>query len=247
VYDRCMKTNPTGFAVAYYRVSTKRQGESGLGLEAQQAAVETFGVAHGVQIVESFQDIESGKHDSRPGLLRALARCKDLGATLLIAKLDRLSRNVAFIFTLRDSGVDFVACDLPEASTITVGLMAVLAQQEREWTSSRTKAALQALKARGVKLGVPKGTDRFGVHGRKLSAEAKLTNALRRANGALRTAVALRGEGWTVERIAGHLRDSGYKTPRGLEYQHRHVRHLLALAAKAGIVAKEVARDGARR
>ena len=233
-----MKTNPTGFAVAYYRVSTARQGDSGLGLEAQRSAVEAFVQARGFRLAESFQDVESGRHDSRPGLLAALARCKELGATLLIAKLDRLSRNAAFILTLRDSGVDFMAVDLPEASTLTVGLLAVLAQQEREWTSSRTKAALSALKARGVRLGAAPGEYRFGVEGQRLSAEAKLTNALRRANGALRTAVALRGEGWTVERIAGHLRDSGHKTPRGLEYQHRHVRHLLALAEKAGIVAK---------
>ena len=233
--------------MAYYRVSTARQGDSGLGLEAQRSAVAAFAEARGWQLLESYQDVESGAHDDRPGLASALATCKAKGATLVVAKLDRLSRNAAFLMALRDSGAPFIAADMPEANTLTVGIMALLAQQEREWTSVRTKAALSALKARGVRLGAAPGEYRFGVEGQRRSAESKRRNALARANGVLRTAVELRSRGMTVQAIAEHLTASGHKTPRGLEYQHRHVRHLLALAAKAGIVAKEVARDGARR
>src|SRR5450759_1516123 len=119
-------------AVSYLRVSTREQGASGLGLEAQRAAVESFTASHGYQVVAEYQDVESGKHNERPGLRHALADAKARRATLLIAKLDRLSRNASFIMALRDSGVSFVACDLPEANTLTVGIMALLAQQERE-------------------------------------------------------------------------------------------------------------------
>jgi DNA invertase Pin-like site-specific DNA recombinase len=130
--------------VAYFRVSTDRQGASGLGLEAQQAAV-----------IHSFTEIESGKHDDRPQLQAAIAMCKATGAALLIAKIDRLSRQAAFLLTLRDSGVQIVAADMPHAGTLEFGIRAVVAQHEREEISRRTKAALQAAKARGIKLGSP--------------------------------------------------------------------------------------------
>lgn len=137
--------------VAYYRVSTERQGQSGLGLEAQQTAVKQY--ADG--IIHSFTEIESGKHDDRPQLQAAIAMCKATGAALLIAKIDRLSRQAAFLLTLRDSGVQIVAADMPHAGTLEFGIRAVVAQHEREEISRRTKAALQAAKARGVKLGSP--------------------------------------------------------------------------------------------
>jgi DNA invertase Pin-like site-specific DNA recombinase len=137
--------------VAYYRVSTERQGQSGLGLEAQQTAVKQY--ADG--IIHSFTEIESGKNDDRPQLQAAIAMCKATGAALLIAKIDRLSRQAAFLLTLRDSGVQIVAADMPHAGTLEFGIRAVVAQHEREEISRRTKAALQAAKARGVKLGSP--------------------------------------------------------------------------------------------
>lgn len=135
--------------IAYYRVSTERQGASGLGLEAQQAAVKQY--ADG--IIHSFTEIESGKIDERPQLQAAIAMCKATGAALLIAKIDRLSRQAAFLLTLRDSGVQIVAADMPHAGTLEFGIRAVVAQHEREEISRRTKAALQAAKARGVRLG----------------------------------------------------------------------------------------------
>jgi len=140
--------------IPYYRVSTARQGQSGLGLEAQQAAVLAF-VADPAQLLAEYVEIESGKQNQRPQLLAAMAEARRVGATLLIAKLDRLSRNAGFIFALRDSGVAFVCCDMPDANTLTVGLFAVLAQHERETISKRTKEALTAKKARGAQLGTP--------------------------------------------------------------------------------------------
>src|SRR5882672_7409199 len=140
--------------VAYLRVSTAKQGRSGLGLEAQRESVRQFVVSRSGKIIApELVEVETGKRNDRPELGKALKRCRLTGATLVVAKLDRLSRNAAFLMTLRDSGVDFIAADLPEANTMTVGVMAVVAQHEREAISQRTKAALQAAKARGTKLG----------------------------------------------------------------------------------------------
>jgi DNA invertase Pin-like site-specific DNA recombinase len=142
--------------VCYYRVSTSKQGRSGLGLEAQIATVETYVERNSGKIIGCFQEIESGKRNDRPELLKALALCRQKKAILIIAKLDRLSRNVAFIANLMESRVEFIACDTPEANKLTLHIMAAMAQHEREATSKRTKEALAAAKARGQKLGNPK-------------------------------------------------------------------------------------------
>ncbi len=141
--------------VSYYRVSTDRQGASGLGLEAQRAAVEQF-TAAGV-LVAQFTEVESGKrHTNRPQLLAALEQCRKHRATLVIAKLDRLSRNLAFIANLMESGVEFVCCDMPTANRLTLHIIAAMAEHEREMISARTKSALAAAKARGTVLGNPR-------------------------------------------------------------------------------------------
>jgi DNA invertase Pin-like site-specific DNA recombinase len=132
--------------VAYYRVSTARQGNSGLGLLSQQEAVNSFLHGNREMILSEFTEVESGKQDDRRELARAIALAKETNTKLLIAKLDRLSRSASFIFQLRDSEVDFVCCDMPEANTLTIGIMAVMAQHERELISSRTKDALRAKK-----------------------------------------------------------------------------------------------------
>ena len=125
--------------VSYLRVSTARQGKSGLGLDAQREAVRQFVTSRAGRIIApEFVEVESGKRDDRPELVKALKRCRLTGATLVVAKLDRLSRNAAFLMTLRDSGVQFVAADLPEANTMTVGVMAVVAQHEREAPGPRS-------------------------------------------------------------------------------------------------------------
>jgi DNA invertase Pin-like site-specific DNA recombinase len=160
--------------VSYFRVSTERQGQSGLGLEAQQNAVDMFIRSKGedARLLASYVEVESGKKDNRPELAKALAFAKAKKATLIIAKLDRLSRKAAFLLNLRDSGVDFEALDCPQMNTLTLGVMAVFAQFEREQISARTKTALAAAKARGVKLGGPLGTAAFGVK-RGLNATTK--------------------------------------------------------------------------
>jgi DNA invertase Pin-like site-specific DNA recombinase len=144
--------------VTYLRVSTARQGSSGLGLEAQRNAIQAYASARSASIVKEFVEVESGKaSNNRPELLAALHLAKVTGSLLVIAKMDRLSRNAAFLLTLRESGVKFIAADMPDANELTVGIMALVAQQEREAISTRTKEALKAAKARGTKLGNPNG------------------------------------------------------------------------------------------
>jgi DNA invertase Pin-like site-specific DNA recombinase len=144
---------PTGSFIAYYRVSTARQGRSGLGLEAQRKAVHDYLNGGDWRLLGEFTEVESGKNNARPELAKALARCRVMGAKLVVAKLDRLARNAAFLLNLRDAGVPFVAADMPDANEMTVGIMAVIAEGEAKAISTRTKAALQAAKERGVKLG----------------------------------------------------------------------------------------------
>jgi DNA invertase Pin-like site-specific DNA recombinase len=139
--------------VLYFRVSTKKQGESGLGLEAQKTAVARFLASEHGNVLAEFIEIESGKKANRPQLAKAIAMCKETGATLIVAKLDRLARNVAFTSALMDSGIEFVACDMPYASRLTIHILAAIAEDEARRTSQRTKAALAELKAQGVPLG----------------------------------------------------------------------------------------------
>lgn len=144
--------------IAYYRVSTDKQGRSGLGLEAQKSAVQQYAASGGHRIVAEHVEVESGKRsDNRPQLAAALAACRLHRATLCIAKLDRLSRQLSFVANLMESGTDFVAVDNPTANRLTIHLLAAIAEHEREMISQRTKAALAAAKARGVRLGNPNG------------------------------------------------------------------------------------------
>ena len=148
-----------GKFVAYFRVSTDKQGKSGLGLDAQRHAVQQYLNGGTWSLIGEFTEIESGKRNERPELEKALTICKRQKAKLVIAKLDRLSRNLAFIATLMDSGVEFVAVDNPHANKLTVHILAAVAQHEREMIAQRTKDALQAAKARGVVLGNPRLAD----------------------------------------------------------------------------------------
>lgn len=139
--------------ISYLRVSTNRQGHSGLGLEAQRQQVQAYVDRNGGDLIEEFVEIESGKVNDRPGLANAIGECRRQGATLLIAKLDRLARSVAFISSLMEAGTDFVAVDMPSANKLMLHLMAAFAEHERSEISARTKAALAAAKAKGVALG----------------------------------------------------------------------------------------------
>jgi DNA invertase Pin-like site-specific DNA recombinase len=209
----------------YYRVSTQKQGVSGLGLEAQQAAVRAF-VQDPAQLLLEFVEIESGKKNRRPQLLAAIAEARRVGSTLLIAKLDRLSRNASFILALRDSGVDFVCCDMPDANTLTVGLFAVLAQHERETISKRTKDALAAKKARGAQLGNPRNmTPAITQQGQAaMQRNAHEHQANRQA---AQLAELLRAKEQTLWEIATALNAAGYRTRRGKAFHATTVHRLL--------------------
>lgn len=215
--------------IAYYRVSTARQGASGLGLESQQYLVQSY-VPAGGRLLQEFIEVESGKKNNRPQLKAALAAAKQQGATLLIAKLDRLSRNAGFIFALRDSGVDFLACDMPDANTLTVGLFAVIAQHERETISKRTRDALQAKKARGAQLGTPANlTTEAVAKGREVRQQNARTHQANRQ--AARLASLLQAQGHTLQQIAHELNESGYRTRRGKAFFPMSVQRLLQRVA----------------
>src|SRR3954468_24556747 len=142
-----------GAFVAYYRVSAERQGRSGLGLEAQRKAVEDFLNGGNWRLVNEFTEVESGEQADRPALAKVFRACRLHGAKLVIAKLDRLSRGAHFLLGLEKAGVDFVAADMPSANRLTVGVMALVAEEEGRAISRRTKEALAAAKRRGVQLG----------------------------------------------------------------------------------------------
>jgi len=209
--------------VAYYRVSTSRQGTSGLGLEAQQSAIR--GYLGMVAPIAEFTEIETGKCNDRPELQQALALCRKHKARLVIAKLDRLSRNLAFIATLMDSGVEFVAVDNPHANRLTLHILAAVAEHEREMIAERTKAALQAAKARGVRLG-RNGTDRL--------APAYRSQALERARHLAPLLTELKGAGGSVRQMAAELTARGIPTPTGARWHAQTVSRVLNRVGQLG-------------
>jgi len=213
--------------VAYYRVSTQRQGASGLGLSAQRTSVKAY-LANKGEIIAEFTDVESGKNNNRPELLNAIACCKERGGILLIAKLDRLTRNVAFIFTLRDSGAEFVCADMPEANTLTIGVMATMAQHEREVIGERTRRALAEKKRAGFVLGRPENLNAEAIRKGLLIRQQ---NARRHENNRRAAALArsLRGAGQTWSEVARMLNENGFETRRGKSFQVVQVQRLLAL------------------
>jgi DNA invertase Pin-like site-specific DNA recombinase len=220
-----------GKFVAYYRVSTARQGASGLGLEAQQAAVHDYLNGGDWQLVGEFTEIESGKRDgNRPKLAKALHQAKVTGARLLIAKLDRLSRDAHFLLGLQKAGVRFTACDMPDANELTIGILALVAQNEREAISARTKAALQAAKARGVKLGNVNGAAalRRAGKGNTAAIGAIQAGADRHAQDILPVIEDIREAGIaTLAGIAAELNARGILTARGGQWYATTVRNLL--------------------
>ena len=216
--------------VAYERVSTARQGASGLGLEAQRNTIQRFAASRGVEVLARFTEVESGKRSDRPELAKALHLARVTGATLVIAKLDRLSRNAAFLLALRDSGVRFVAVDMPEANDLTVGIMALVAQAEREAISRRTKEALAVAKARGVKLGNPNGAAslrRAGKGGVALRA-AVAANAKAFAHDLAPLIADIRKAGHiSLRAMAAELTARGIQTRRGGQWCVGNVRGVL--------------------
>jgi DNA invertase Pin-like site-specific DNA recombinase len=198
--------------VAYYRVSTDRQGRSGLGLEAQRAAVRGY-LGAAIPAAE-FTEIETGKRNDRPELDRALAVCRKRKARLVIAKLDRLSRNLAFIAALMDSGVEFLAVDNPHATRLTLHILAAVAEHEREMIAERTKAALQAAKARGVQLG-RNGVDRL--------APTYRAKAIERARQLAPVLTEMKAAGLSARQIAAQLTERGIAMPTGARWHAQTV------------------------
>jgi DNA invertase Pin-like site-specific DNA recombinase len=206
--------------VAYYRVSTDRQGRSGLGLEARKAAVR--GYLGAVPPIAEFTEIETGKRNDRPQLKEALALCRKRKAKLVIAKLDRLSRNLAFIAALMDSGAEFVAVDNPHATRLTLHILAAVAEHEREMIANRTKAALQAAKGRGIRLG-QNGADRL--------APAYRAAAMDRARQLAPVLAELMASGMSARQMAAELTARGIPTATGARW---HTQTVLRMIDRVG-------------
>lgn len=205
--------------VAYYRVSTDRQGASGLGLEAQRRAVADFAAGRG-DISAEFTEIESGRKNDRPELHAAIIACQRQRATLIIAKLDRLARNVAFIAGLMESGIEFIAVDMPSANRLTLHILAAVAEHEREMISERTRVALAEAKARGVKLGNPTPDIPAATAARLMrmaKARATVAPLIER----------LQAQGMSLRAIAADLNERRIPTATGRQWHASSVRNVL--------------------
>jgi DNA invertase Pin-like site-specific DNA recombinase len=213
--------------VAYYRVSTDKQARSGLGLEAQQDIVRQYTSGRG-SILNEFIEVESGKNKERPQLQKAMEVCKQERATLVIAKLDRLSRSVSFIFALKESQIDFECCDLPDLNTLNLGIFATIAQHEAELTSQRTKDALRVKKMQGFKLGTPENLTQE-ARGKGCLVRKKLAQENPKNKNAFKFARDCRDKGESYGKIADKLNNYGFESPKGAKFYGCSVRNLFKL------------------
>ena len=223
-------TTPAQQFVTYYRVSTQRQGVSGLGLDAQRQTVAQY-LAGGTRLtVGEFVEVETGKGsnalEKRPQLRLALEMCKKTGAILLIAKLDRLARNVHFVSGLMESKVSFVACDLPEANQLTIHIMAAFAEHEARRISERTRDALAAAKARGVVLGATGPANLKTCNDQRQQKAKDFRDRLRPVLDGMKS------QGLTRRAMVDHLNDLGIKTPMGGVWSLGQVQRLWANLTK---------------
>lgn len=226
---KCYTLSMTSKAVIYYRVSREKQAQSGLGLEAQAASVTAFVKQRGLETVAEYTEVETGtSRKRRTEIFKAIEHAQREGAILLIAKLDRLSRNLHFVSGLLESGVRFTAVDMPEANNLTIQLMAVMAEHEAKAISTRTKEALRAAKARGVRLGSPKAmTEEVRVKGReKVSLGFK--DAYRQNYGYIRL---MRESGLSLRAIAARLNQEGYRTRSGAQWSATQIQRVLTKLA----------------
>lgn len=211
--------------VAYYRVSTTKQGIDGLGMDAQRHAVQTYLASVGGELIGSFEEVESGKVNSRPELARCIALAKKRKAAVCVARTDRLSRRAALLMNLRDSGLKIVAADAPFLDSFCAGILGLVAQREQELTSQRVKDALAAAKRRGTRLGNPRPTE---------SLKRATAGNVARANGfaanLLPVVREIQGTGriTTLRGICDCLNARGFKTPRGCAFEPQSVKNLLA-------------------
>jgi DNA invertase Pin-like site-specific DNA recombinase len=212
--------------VAYYRVSTSKQGLQGLGIEAQRQSVARYLASLDCELLGTFEEVESGANNKRPQLAAAFQLAKAKKAVLVIAKLDRLSRNAAFLLQLQDSGVDFVACDMPNADKLSVGIIALLAQRERQLISERTSAGLAVAKQRGVRLGNPNASKAWTSAVRAIK-ERKAEFA----KTALKSIREIQSTGVdTLARLADCLNKRGEQTARGGKWTATAVKRVLECA-----------------
>ena len=216
-----------GKLVPYYRVSTRKQGESGLGLEAQQSCVINYARTGSHEIIVSYQEIETGKRADRPELAKAIAHAKRTKATLVIAKLDRLARNVHFLSGLMESRIEFVCRDNPHANRLTLHILAAVAEDEARQISERTKAALAAYKARGGKLGTPANLTtaaaRKGAETTRAKARAAYAALLPELRG-------WRESGLSYRQIADILNGASHTMRTGAAWNHNQVKRVLTRA-----------------
>ena len=210
-------------AIAYYRVSTQKQGQSGLGLDAQRQSVTSYAKGR-YTIAAEFVEVESGKRNNRVELTKALAMAKEVGAVLLIAKLDRLARNVAFTSALMASGVQFVAVDMPDANNLTIHIIAAIAEHERELISARTKAALEQAKKRGATLGTPENLTSEAREAGHETMHQMAKDAYKRDYGYIKL---LREGGHTLAQIAERLNSEGHATRNGKQFTPMTVKRIL--------------------
>lgn len=217
---------PTQY-VAYCRVSTAKQGQSGLGLEAQRSTIQSFVQAEKGEVIAEYVEVESGRSKTRKALLQALAHTRATKAKLIIAKLDRLARNLSFTAALMESGVEFVCCDLPYANKFTIHVMAALAEMEAEMISVRTKAALAEAKKRGVRLGNPKLAQVRGSP--KAASKAWQEKVAGRSLAYLGAILEAKSQGVkTLQGIADHLNQKGVLTPDGHRWHPTSIKRLLS-------------------
>lgn len=218
--------------VAYYRVSTDRQGRSGLGLDAQREGVHKFLDQRRHTLIAEMTEVESGRNADRPQLAEAFALCRVHRATLIIAKLDRLTRSVAFVSSMLESGVDFVAADFPEANRLTIHILSAVAEHEARMISERTKAALRAARARGTILGGNRGNlPAVAAKGAQASAKVRSHRAMERARDLAPVITTLRDTGHSYEAIAAELEHRGIQSARGGIWTGQKVSRLMRRAA----------------
>ncbi len=239
--------------VSYIRVSTLKQGASGLGLESQQAVIAQHLAASGGVELAQYVEVESGKTDDRPQLEAALLHCRQTRSTLITAKLDRLSRNAEFLFKLHNAGVKFIALDMPEVTTLMLGVLATVAQHERETISARTKAALAARRARGLPLGTPRDLTAYAVAAGVKGRAALLGKVQKHAADMAPQIERARAEGGctTLRCVASWLNDQGFVTLRGKQWTAAAVinveRRLLAGVARSSWILAGRRHAGASR
>ena len=223
--------------IAYYRVSTKRQGQSGLGMEAQQAAVMRHVESTRGKLIGSFNEVESGRKDDRPQLKAALAAAKKSNAIVIIAKLDRLGRRASYILRLIDeSGVNFHICDMPNADKLTITILAAVAEREAENISTRTKAALAAKKARGAKLGNPRLDE---ARKKAVRSNRKLDKVRQDGIREIISEIVTKGRVTTHKAIADCLNARGIPTARGGQWHTTSVRRIIPMPVKEYAVSLE--------